>query len=170
MTMFRLLFAGMLLSGIACDNKDTTADDDTGTDTDSDTVVDGSTDSHDSGCSEDGVSPCIEEVEAWCYEDTGYVTGRVYFWSASVFAEDPQGDDTVTKANVTVTKDGSIVHEFQTSCHNNVCSERWNANTTSSTMTCSESSARQHTFTFVVVDEDGNASAATTTAAYFGFL
>ena len=168
--MFRPLFAGMLMSCmIACGDKDTTADDDTGTDTGSDTLLGGNNNNNNNSpeCSEDGVSPCIEEVEAWCYENT--VGNSAFFWQVTVDADDPQGDDTIEEGSVTVTKDGSTVHEALIVCDGSDCFGTWNASSTNPTMTCSESSAGQYTFKVVVVDEDGNASDGATTVGYLGY-
>jgi len=164
--MLRLTLFGLLICGaIGCGNDK--ADEDDEDDTSGGLFGNDDTNTGDGPECDDPEAPCIEDIEAWCYENT--VGASAFFWQVTIEADDPQGDDTIDEGTVTVTKDGSTVHEALIVCQDGDCFGTWNANATNPTMGCSESSAAGYTFKAIIVDEDGNASEAAATVGYLGY-
>ncbi len=150
----------------ACGDKDDTGPDttegdtDTDSDADSDTDTDADTDADadaDTDADADPDMPVIESADAYCYETGEGDTWEQ--WMAICEVSDPQGADTIVAFDmddniVDVADGGSAVTTEYLVCAKGTCSASFAASTYG--MDCA--SASNYSFTFTVVDEDGNVS------------
>ena len=125
---------------------------DADTDTDADMDTDSDTDP--------AAAPVVEEADAYClYNDS---SEQYYYWIVGCSADDPQGADTLAEFSdewdhtVTVTNDqGAELASYVLSCNNSGdCTGTFYESDHGVICT----SASSYTFSFVVVDQDGNYS------------
>ncbi len=165
-----LLPLALMLPLLACGEKedsgpdttegDTDTDSDADSDTDSDSDSDADTDADsdaDTDADADPDAPVVLSADAYCYQ--AGEGDKFYQWMAICDVSDPQGVETIEAFDmdnnlVTVSEGSSEVSSYMLVCADGACSASFRED--QDDVLCA--SAGDYTFSFQVIDEDGNLS------------